>query len=108
MAERVTSRGAPRRVPIVLLSTALESFLSVRRAAALALTELGVALFFVMGVAAARLGAWALVAILIACLLAMWARTIDIESWALLVPGGLPGRAERAFGSRAARGVAAV
>jgi magnesium transporter len=108
LGERSLSQIVPRRVPIVLLSTALESFLSVRRAAALALTELGVALFFVIGVAGARIGAWALIAILVACLLAMWARAIDIESWALLVPGGLPGRAERAFGARVARGVTAV
>ena len=82
--------------------------MSVRRAAALALTELAVAMFFVMGVAQARIGGWSLVATLVACLLAMWTRAIDIESWALLVPGGLPGRAERAFGARAARAATAV
>ena len=108
MVESAASRGAPRRVPIVLLTTALESFLSVWRAAALAQTELGIGLLFIIGVADARLERWALPAVIGACLLGLFARSVDIESWALLVPGGLVGRAERAFGLRASRGAAAL
>ena len=79
------------------------------RASALALTELGVGLFVVMGHAGGRAGAWALPAVVAATLLAVYARRLDVASWGLLLPGGLPGRVERAFGRRGHRiGAAAV
>ena len=37
---------------------------------------------------------------LAACLLSGLVRAIDVESWAFFIPGGLIGRAERAFGPR--------
>ncbi|MEO5820171.1 MAG: magnesium transporter [Vicinamibacteraceae bacterium] len=95
--------GRPRRVPIVLLTSALVSFLSVWRATALAVTELALGLFFVMGVSGSRVGAWTLPAMVGGAALAVWLRRLDIESWTLLIPGGLPGRVERAFGDRASR-----
>ena len=109
MADAPVTRRAMRHEPVVLLTTALAAFLSVSRASALALTELGVGLFVVMGVAGGRTGAWALPAVAAATLLAVYARHLDVASWGLLLPGGLPGRAERAFGRRGHRiGAAAV
>ena len=92
MADAPVTRRAMRHEPVVLLTTALAAFLSVSRASALALTELGVGLFVVMGVAGGRTGAWALPAIVAATLLAVYARHLDVASWGLLLPGGLPGR----------------
>ena len=103
MADAPVSRRAIRHEPVVLLTTALAAFLSVSRASALALTELGVGLFVVMGVAGGRTGAWALPAIVAATLLAVYVRHLDVASWGLLLPGGLPGRVERAFGRRGHR-----
>ncbi len=109
MADAPVTRRATRHEPVVLLTTALAAFLSVSRASALALTELGVGLFVVMGVGGGRTGAWALPAIVAATLLAAYARSLDVASWGLLLPGGLPGRVERAFGRRGHRiGAAAV
>src|SRR5215471_9897584 len=98
----------PRQVRVILSSTALLSFMSVWKATALAVAELGVAAFFVMGVAQSFLGEWAPWFVLAACGLGAYARAIDIESWALFVPGGLTGRVDLAFGWRAARAAAAA
>jgi magnesium transporter len=98
----------PRQVRVILSSTALLSFTSVWKATALAVAELGVAAFFVMGVAQSFLGEWAPWFVLAACVLGAYVRAIDIESWALFIPGGLIGRVECAFGWRAARVVAAA
>jgi magnesium transporter len=89
-----------RRDPIrvVLTSTALRPFLSVRKAAALSIAQLGVAAFFIAGTARAALGESAPWFVLAAMILAAFARAIDIESWALLVPGGFVSRVSRAFG----------
>src|SRR5215213_1079167 len=89
-----------RRDPIrvVLTSTALLPFLSVRKAAALSIAQLGVAAFFIAGTARAALGESAPWFVLAATILAAFVRAIDIESWALLVPGGLVSRVGRAFG----------
>jgi hypothetical protein len=78
------------------------SFISVSRATALALAELGVGVFFSIGVVRSFIGESAPWFILIACALSALVRTIDIESWAFFMPGGLIGRAERAFGPRVA------
>ncbi len=98
----------PRQVRVILSSTALLSFMSVWRATALAVAELGVAAFFVMGVVQSFLGDWAPWFVLAGCVLGAFARTIDIEGWALFVPGGLVGRVECAFGWRPARAAAAA
>ena len=66
--------------------------------AALAIAELGVGAFFVVGLARALAGDWAPWVVLAAGLLSVLARAADVESWALFIPGGLIGRAEHAFG----------
>ena len=93
----------PRRHPIrvVLSSTALQPFMSVRKAAALTIAQLGVAAFFISGIAPAMLGKSAVWFVLFATFVAAFARAIDIESWALLVPGGFVGRIGTALGPRA-------
>jgi magnesium transporter len=97
-----------RQVRVILSSTALLSFTSVWKATALAFAELGVAAFFVMGVGQSFLGEWAPWFVLIACILGAYVRAIDIESWALFIPGGLVGRVDSAFGWRPARAAAAA
>ncbi len=94
-----------RRHPIrvVLSSPALLlPFMSVRKAAALAIAQLGVAAFFVAGVTRSAVGDSAVWFVLAATVLAAFVRAIDIESWALLIPGGFVGRVTSAFGPRAA------
>src|SRR4051794_29456948 len=89
-------------VRVVLSATALLSFMSVWKAAALAIAELGAGVFFVVGLARALAGDWAPWVVLAVGLVSVLARAADIESWALFIPGGLIGRAEPAFGVRAA------
>src|SRR5262245_53956676 len=91
-----------RHVRVVLSRTTLLSFMSVSRATAVALAELGIATFFSVGVAWSFIGESAPWFILAACAVSALVRTIDIESWALFIPGGLIGRTERAFGPRVA------
>ena len=100
--------GPRRRVRVVLSSTALLSFMSVRKAAALALAQLGVAAFFIAGVSSATLGPSAGWFVLVAAVLAAFVRAIDIESWAVFIPGGFVGRVEYAFGPSLADGAAAT
>jgi magnesium transporter len=100
--------GPVRRVRVVLSSTALLSFISVWKAAALALAELGVAAFFIAGTTQSALGPATPWLVLAGCLLSVFVRAFDIESWALFIPGGLLGRAEQAFGPRATRMAAAA
>jgi magnesium transporter len=95
-------------VRVVLSSAALLPFMSVRKAAALTIAQLGVAAFFVAGIAPSSIGTSAGWFVLAAAMLATFARAIDIESWALLLPGGFVGRARQAFGARAAHAAAAV
>src|SRR5262245_57417374 len=94
---------ARRRVPIVVLPSALVAFMPLARAVAVALAELGAPLFFVMAGLAAGAGRWAVAAVVAAWLVGLYVRKVDIESWALLIPGGLVGRTERAYGPAAAR-----
>ena len=91
-----------RQVRVVLSTTALLSFMSVSKATALALAELGIAAFFVIGVARSVIGESAPWFVLVACALSAFVRAIDIESWAFFIPGGLVGRTERVFGPRMA------
>ena len=98
----------PSRHPIrvVLSSPALLRFLSVRNAAALVIAQLGVAAFFMSGITPVALGASAGWFVLGATALAALVRAIDLESWALLMPGGFEARIVAAFGPRAG-GIAA-
>src|SRR6266568_4666208 len=90
-----------RRIPIVLATRALVSFGSVSRAAGLALPDFGLAAFFIAGVTASVLGAASAWFVLAAVAIGVVCRAIDVESWALFIPGGIAGRVERAFGRRA-------
>ncbi len=90
------------RVPVVLVPTTLLRFASAWRAAALAIPDVGVAVFFVAGVASSGSGALAPWLVAAAVLLGLTCRTVDVEGWGLRVSGGLPGRAGVAFGARAA------
>jgi magnesium transporter len=101
-------RRPSRNIPIVLSSTALVSFMSVWKAAGLATSRLGAAVWFVAGVTTAIVGAPAPWLVLAAVVLGIFVRTIDVESWSLFIPSGLVGRAERAFGVGAARLAAAA
>ena len=102
MAHQQPSLPRRRQVRVVLSTTALLSFMSVRKATALALAELGIRAFFVAGAAQADLGAWGPWFVLGAALFGLLVRAADIESWALFIPGGAVGRAEQAFGPRVA------
>ncbi len=97
-----------RRVRVVLSSMGLMPFVSVWKAAALALAELGCAAFFLVGVLQPTLGSLAPWMVLLACVLGLLARAGDIESWATFIPGGFLGKAEHAFGRRVRAGVTAV
>ena len=82
--------------------------MSVWRAAAFPIAQLGAAAFFIAGVVAPTLGDSAGWFVLAATALAAMLRAIDIESWAFLIPGGLVRRVTYAFGGRAARVATAV
>ncbi|HEY7188674.1 MAG TPA: CBS domain-containing protein, partial [Vicinamibacterales bacterium] len=99
-----------RRHPIrvVLSSDALLPFVSVGNVAALAIAQLGVAAFFIAGITRSALGDAAGWFVLAAAVLAWFARSVDLESWALLVPGGFVGRVTLAFGARVAELAAAA
>ncbi len=99
--------SARHPIRVVLSSTALLPFLSVRKAAALAIAQLGVAAFFVSGVMRSVFGESAGWFVLAATVLAAFVRAIDVESWALLIPGGFANRVTTAYGPRAA-GIAAA
>jgi hypothetical protein len=75
--------------------------MSVRKSAALVLAQLCIGAFFLSGVIREAFGdsaGWFATA---GVVLAVFARSIDVESWALLIPGGLPNRVKAAFGERA-------
>ncbi len=87
-------------IRVVLSSATLLPFMSVRKAAALTIAQLGIAAFFVAGVARPSLADSTPWFILGGAVLAVCARAIDIESWALLIPGGFVSRVTTAFGPR--------
>ena len=100
MQQTAPPRNPKRHVRVVLSTTALMSFMSVSKATALVLAELGIGVFFAVGVTRAFVGDTAPWFVLLACGLGVIVRAIDIESWAFFVPGGLIGRTERAYGPR--------
>jgi magnesium transporter len=92
---------APRPLRVVLSTPALLSFVSTWKAGTLAVAQLGVAAFFLPGVLTALIGGSPWLLLGVACLSGL-VRAIDIESWALLLPGGVTSRLQHAFGGRAA------
>src|SRR6185312_11892358 len=97
-----------RQLRVVLSSTALLSFMSVWKAAALGIAELGVAAWFVPSIAGAALGGAMPWFVLAAALLGVFIRAVDVESWSMFLPAGLVGRTEAAFGRAAGRVAAAT
>jgi len=90
------------RAPVVFVQTTLLTFASAWRAAAVSIPDVGMAVFFIAGIASSGTGALAPWFVGAAVLLGLACRTLDIEGWGLRVNGGLPGRAGVAFGARAA------
>jgi magnesium transporter len=86
------------RIRVVLASGTLVSYVSVWRATARALVELGAAAFFIAGIAWASVGPAAPWFVLAAVLLSVALRSIDIEARALFVPGGLYGSVRDTLG----------
>jgi magnesium transporter len=85
-------------VRVVLTSRAIVSYVSVWRATARALTELGPGAFFVGGVTWAVLGAQAPWFVLAMVVLGVMLRAADLEARALFVPGGLYGSVRETLG----------
>ena len=96
----LVSTTSVRQVPVVIATTAWRSFVSRRRASGLALADLGVAAFFAANLASTTLGTSAPWFVLAAVVVGWGLRAADLESWALLSPGGPIGRAQEAFGPR--------
>ncbi len=106
-----TPRSQPRpigRIPVVLATAALGELIPAWRTIALTLTELGVAAFFISGIVVAAIGASGPWFVLVAVGAGIVLRATDLESWALFMPGGLPGRVNEAFGRRQATSAAAA
>ena len=95
-------------MPVVHLAIPFSRFASAWRAAALAIPDVGVAAFFIAGIAVSGAGGLAPWFVLSAVLLSLACRSLDIEGWGLLVQGGTVGRAGLAFGPRAAAVAAAA
>ncbi len=95
------------RIPVVLAAAVLGSLVPAWRTIALTLTELGAAAFFISGVTTDAIGTAAPWFVLAAVAAGAVLRAADIQSWALFVPGGLPGRVNEAFGHRPATAAAA-
>ena len=92
-----------QQIRVFLSKTPLSRYQPVWKSSAIAFAELGAGACFAAGVLSAHLGAWAPWALVAGWLLGAYVRTLDIESWALLIQGGLPGRVGLAFGPRARR-----
>jgi len=90
--------SAPERIRVVLASRTIVSYVSVWRATARALVELGCSAFFVAGVAWMAIGSSAPWFVLAAVALSVGVRAVDIESRALFVPGGLYGSVRDTLG----------
>jgi magnesium transporter len=81
----------------------LVSYVSVWRATARGLVELGAAAFFIAGASWASLGAAAPWFVLVAVALGAAMRAADVEARALFVPGGLYGSVRETLGGLAAK-----
>ena len=92
-----------QQIRVFLSKTPLSRYQPVWKSSAIAFAELGAGACFAAGVINAHLGAWAAWALLAGWVFGAFVRTIDVESWGLLIQGGLPGRVGLAFGPRARR-----
>ena len=100
---------SPRHpIRVVLSSTALLQFVSVRNAAALAIAQLGIAAFFAPSITRPVLGDASGWFVLAAAAVAALVRAIELESWGLLMPGGFEGRVGASLGHRAGAVAAAA
>jgi len=90
----------PRPRPPLVLTTTVRAFLPTWRTTVLTLSELGAAAFFVSGITQARYGAAGPWFVLVAVMLGFVVRVVEVENWALFIPGGLAGRVNDAFGPR--------
>jgi magnesium transporter len=97
-AENVNRTPPPNRVRVVLSSRMLVSYVSAWRAAARALAELGVPVFFIAGTAWLSLGAAAPWCVLAAVAAGLVLRAADLEARSLFVPGGLYGTVRATLG----------
>ena len=82
--------------------------MSVWKAAALGIAELGAGAWFVAGIAGATLGGTMPWFVLAASILGIFVRAVDVESWSMFLTAGLVGRTEAAFGRAAGRVAAAA
>ena len=108
MATPRTPAAQIGRIPVVLAAAALGELVPAWRTIALTLTELGAAAFFISGTVTSAIGGSAPWFVLAAVVAGAVLRAADVESWALFMPGGLPGRVNEAFGRRPARFAAAA
>ena len=108
MATPRTPAAQIGRIPVVLAAAALGELVPAWRTIALTLTELGAAAFFISGTVTSAIGGSAPWFVLAAVVAGTVLRAADVESWALFMPGGLPGRVNEAFGRRPARFAAAA
>ncbi|HKW01471.1 MAG TPA: hypothetical protein VJN96_16720, partial [Vicinamibacterales bacterium] len=97
-----------RPKPPLVLTTTVRAFLPTWRTTVLTLSELGAAAFFVSGITQARYGASGPYFVFVAVMLGLIVRVVEVENWALFIPGGLAGRVNEAFGPRLAMMAAAA
>ena len=90
----------PRLKPPLELASTLREFVPTWRTTVLTLSELGAAAFFVSGITQAHYGGAGPWFVLVAVMLGFVVRVVDVENWALFIPGGLAGRVSEAFGPR--------
>ena len=101
MAERSSSSRQPLQV--IVGAPALRSLISSSRGTALILLELGGTALFAGGVAERMIGQAAPLFLLAAVVLGWALRSVDLESSALFIPGGLYGTATQAYGRATGR-----
>ena len=94
---------AAKPVQVILASVSALPFASAGRGAGLVIVELGAAAFFAAGVADRAVGDTAPWFLLVAVLIGFAVRAVDLESCALLIPGGFYSAAQDALGRPAAR-----
>jgi hypothetical protein len=104
---KATFTARSRKEIRVVLST-LVSAAPVWATATQPIAELGVAAFLVSGLVHAIAGAWSAWIVVAACAIGAAVRAADTEAWALLIPGGAPACARRAFGEGVGRATAAL
>jgi len=94
---------APRRVPVVLVTTVLLSFISFWRAAAIVLSDLGSTAYYIGGIAEHAIGEAAPWFILGVMLFSYAVRAVYIESSAMFVRGGVYRVVKEAMGGSLAK-----